>query len=356
MNSIFKHIESNTLTPKALEELLEQFDINEKNSIGYTPLMFACKHEQLDAAKLLLEHGASLYVYDENLCDEDDEDLMDALNPQPLTIASEAGNINLVRILLEHNAQVDVVNEDALTPLMIACKNGNLELAQLLINHNADVNCTYEGGEHPENEQDDQVPLALTFAMRSGNHELIDLLLAHKASIHLSHETLAAAYNAQDIPLLRKLLKQKYTACSDTIAQAIKAIIQNDSNLNKYQTVLTVLDTLNVINTDLSISGGNADDKIETAIIELGATSKHRLEYLYMFNWSYGNAQLVLHWNDKEVISIETSFDSEKGTVSIHLFKELAAALGLETLSLHQFSTFLLYMLSRMVQSKKLSS
>ncbi|XP_064649084.1 ankyrin-2-like [Lineus longissimus] len=150
---------------KCLELLLE-FGAN-PNSLsrsGYTPLMTACKEQNLDAVKTLLEYKAdidfkSLARFDEKralyfailggnvdlttlLLEHGAYKRCIGRNTHALTFAVSCGLLEICKLLLAHGANVKECNEDGLTPLLAACTTHDCqkEIIALLLQHGADPN------------------------------------------------------------------------------------------------------------------------------------------------------------------------------------------------------------------------
>lgn len=97
-----------------------------------TPLVAACRRQNLAAARVLLERGANANLHGEG-------------SALPLHLACKFNNTDLVRVLLVHGAKVNLAARDGGTPLYLACSRGGVDLVRLLIAHGADVNlaCHY---------------------------------------------------------------------------------------------------------------------------------------------------------------------------------------------------------------------
>lgn len=83
------------------------------------------KYEQI--AKILIDHGAQLNVYNDDGC-------------SALICAAGEGFVEIARILIAGGATIDATQEDSPTALTQAAMFGRVEVAELLINHGADVN------------------------------------------------------------------------------------------------------------------------------------------------------------------------------------------------------------------------
>jgi len=101
--------------------------VNQANMHGKTPLHIACLHALPIIVRLLLEHGANVNEADMN-------------GHTPLLIASANGFWTTAKVLLEYRADVNKVNTNGVTPLYIASANGFQKTAKLLLDNGANVN------------------------------------------------------------------------------------------------------------------------------------------------------------------------------------------------------------------------
>ena len=134
-------------------------DVNSGGRDGRIPLVRAYDCRNLEAMRLLLERGANpnvshsslgfilhhaahygraeviqlLLLYDTDL---------NARCPNtwtPLHWASAGGHADVIQLLLDHGADVDAQSMTQNTPLHQASRNGHLEVVQMLLEHRADV-------------------------------------------------------------------------------------------------------------------------------------------------------------------------------------------------------------------------
>ena len=94
---------------------------------GSTPLLIACREQNIEFVRLLLEAGA-------------DKDKADTIRGStPLIAACAKGNVEIVRLLVQAGADKDKGNTIlGWTPLLIACRKGNVEIVRLLLEAGAD--------------------------------------------------------------------------------------------------------------------------------------------------------------------------------------------------------------------------
>jgi uncharacterized protein len=96
-----------------------------ESSTGRTALGYAVTFDNMQMAKLLLDHGAHV-------------DWHDKLGNTALHYAAERGTTDFIRFLIAHKATVDAVNHQGQTPLMVAAEQGNAAAARLLVASGAD--------------------------------------------------------------------------------------------------------------------------------------------------------------------------------------------------------------------------
>jgi len=93
--------------------------VNLADPSGNTLLMLACYHDQIDTARMLLEHGA-------------DVDRRNSRNQTPLGGVAFKGYPAIAGLLLRHGADVDADNGNGMTPLMFAEMFGRTDVADVL--------------------------------------------------------------------------------------------------------------------------------------------------------------------------------------------------------------------------------
>jgi ankyrin repeat protein len=138
--------------------------VNMTNKYKRTPLFLAYNGGHLDVMRLLLERGAHVDVHY-------------ILSTSLLHDASSLGRADVVHLLLQHNADVNARSGSNQTPLHHASIWGHAGVAQLLLEHGAAVNA--QGWNH-------STPLYR--ASEYGSLEVVRVLLGHGADVHLRGE------------------------------------------------------------------------------------------------------------------------------------------------------------------------
>ena len=136
-------------------------DVNAKCGRHGTPLHTASYRGQLDAVRLLLDHGA-----DVNMATYEGMGT-------PLRSAYDGRHLDVMRLLLEHGANVDV-EYDEFGPLSHdASCHGQAKVLELLLQHKADVNSkNYENW------------TPLYWGSYGGHPKVVQLLLEHGADVN----------------------------------------------------------------------------------------------------------------------------------------------------------------------------
>jgi ankyrin repeat protein len=109
--------------------------INSRSSDGFTALHFVCFFGQPAAARLLIESGAAVDAV--------------AANPtqvMPLHSAASARNLEAARLLLEHGAPVNARQQAGWVPIHAAAQNGDRAMVELLLKHSADPKLANDDG------------------------------------------------------------------------------------------------------------------------------------------------------------------------------------------------------------------
>ncbi|KAI0289232.1 ankyrin repeat-containing domain protein [Russula brevipes] len=160
-------------------------DVNASCGRRGTPLHAAVYMGHLDAARVLLDHGADV---NRNLGDRHRR------RRAPLAIAHRRGNLEAMRLLLEYGADVNAQYDDAGSVLDDASFEGETEVVQLLLQHKADG--TLDGRPASPGTHADVNALTaashctpLYSASIRGHLEFVRVLLSHGADVHIREET-----------------------------------------------------------------------------------------------------------------------------------------------------------------------
>ena len=139
----------------------KHYDINVKDSIGYTPLHRACEKGHFEIVKFLT---------DQPQCNIDAESDV-IIKRRPLHLACESGNIDIVRhLVVDKHCDINVKDSIGYTQLHRACEEGHFEIVKFLTdqpqcNIDAESNLEYR-------------PLHL--ACKSGNIDIVRHLVVDK--------------------------------------------------------------------------------------------------------------------------------------------------------------------------------
>ena len=179
-------------------------DVDALDNNHSTPLHLALHSGSAEAARLLLEYGASMHVKNKQ-----DQTPLQFLISDPLP----NDYIDIIRLILERGEDVDSMNGNHSTMLHVAVQRASLEIVHLLLGYGVNVNARDENGQTPlhgamDNIKDDMedhffatlllldhgadvdalnnfysTPLSL--AAHSGSIKATRLLLEYGASVHL---------------------------------------------------------------------------------------------------------------------------------------------------------------------------
>ena len=103
---------------------------------GFTALHFAAFFGKAEAARILLEHGASVDVYTRN-----------PFANQPLHAAAAGRHMEVCRILIAAGAELNATQHGGFTPLHEAAQHGDVEMVELFLSAGADPALTTDAGE-----------------------------------------------------------------------------------------------------------------------------------------------------------------------------------------------------------------
>ncbi len=160
VNEPQKNLKKELITPSSgsVRDLLERgANPNAQYVNGYTALMLALEHNQEDAVKALIEHGA-----DVNAAQKDDSTT--ALHVACKMVYTQP---NTIELLVNHGAKLNPIQTPSgFTPLMLAVSAQNIYVVEVLLKNGADVNCKTSDGF-----------TALSIAKGIGDNSIIELLI-----------------------------------------------------------------------------------------------------------------------------------------------------------------------------------
>jgi ankyrin repeat protein len=112
--------------------------INSRSKDGFTALHFACFFGQPEAARLLVAKGAEI-----------DSVASNPMKVMPLHSAVSTRNLEAARLLLEHGAPANARQQAGWVPIHAAAQNGDRAMVELLLRHGADAKIANDEGKTP---------------------------------------------------------------------------------------------------------------------------------------------------------------------------------------------------------------
>ena len=177
-----------------VEKLIEYGqNVDEKDYLVYTPLMYGASKGYEDVVKILLENGANIEAGDE-------------FGKTPLMYAVLGKHFKVVEMLLDKGAEVDGADFEGWTALTYGACCGITESVDILVKKGADVNHKIDIGECP-------LSLALD------NIEMIKKLFEHKADANIKDFD-------GETPFSKLVSNKGYSQ------EAVKLFIKNGADLN----------------------------------------------------------------------------------------------------------------------------
>ena len=146
---------------------------------GYRILQWAALNQHTTISKLLLATGAPPSPYKEIY----DWDYFAEITDTPLHSAAKTGNIDLARSLIEHGASIDWCCCSCVTPLHDAIINKHPEIVDLLLKAGANTEIPY-----------DLNASAMDLARKNGTREIVELIASHneRLNIDTAHKQIPA--------------------------------------------------------------------------------------------------------------------------------------------------------------------
>ena len=136
-------------------------DVNTRNEVNYTALLYAAETDQRDIVLTLLDHGAHTDV---SICNRYGETI--------LLLMARQGHGDIVTRLVQQGDDIHHTNRIGDTALYLAVSNGHAPTVSCLLNLGAQVNTANVGGWTP-----------LMMAAARGDIDVMELLLAQGADV-----------------------------------------------------------------------------------------------------------------------------------------------------------------------------
>ena len=129
---IIKAVEDNNAT-EVTRLIQAGANVNARDSIGYTALMWAAHYDAVDAAKALIEAGADMNAKDNN-------------GYTALMVTVGKGSFDVAKVLIEAGADLEARDNDGETALMLTTYRNLVRTAKPFIEAGADVNAKNNDG------------------------------------------------------------------------------------------------------------------------------------------------------------------------------------------------------------------
>jgi ankyrin repeat protein len=189
--------------------------VSARDVSGESAVMSAVYHRQQPIARLLIERGARLDVFEASAVGEtarleaalaSDGEAVRRLSADgwtPLHLAAFFGHVRAAEVLLAHGAETGTLSKNATgnTPLHAALAGGHTLVAGVLIGAGADVNATSTGGYRP-----------LHIAVGNGHLDSVKALIAQGADVNAVNDAgqtpLAVATHRNQKAVVEYLLRQ----------------------------------------------------------------------------------------------------------------------------------------------------
>jgi len=170
-------------TDKLSAMLNDEVDPNEKIERGLTPLALALATSNIEAVKMLLEHGAKQEVFD-------------TVSPLDMALSQEiqSNSRQLVKLLIAHGLPREHIKEYGIMPsLMTAIAHKDAQVVDLLIKHGASVNIESKSGHTP-------LMMAVTFRQ----YDIVKSLF--EAGAKAKNKSLLLAHSLSDPKILQLVI------------------------------------------------------------------------------------------------------------------------------------------------------
>jgi len=119
---------------------------------GQTALMWAVDEQHPAMVKELIAHGADVNAvsninkWERQVTSEPRDKWLPLGGLTPLLFAARQGCVECAKVLLEGGAKIDMTDPDGISPVLLAIINGHYDVAGFLLNKGADPNLAYDTG------------------------------------------------------------------------------------------------------------------------------------------------------------------------------------------------------------------
>jgi len=142
----------------ALSEIIScNANLDTLDSNGWTGLIHASYHGDLDAARTLITKGATVSAYSNQ-------------QKQALHFAAMKNKVPVIRLLLDNKAAIEAKDNQKCTPLHLACKKGSRDAIEALLMQGANIYA-----------EDEREWTPLHYAAYNGHGNVCKQLLSHSA-------------------------------------------------------------------------------------------------------------------------------------------------------------------------------
>ena len=189
---------------KILKQSIAELNVNEEWR-GITPLSMACKHGQLNIAKILVEKSTELNI---------DLNAKDRLGCTAFHIACMQNQFKIVELFIqkstEFNIKLDTRNKSAKTPFISSCFHGNFEVAKIIMQNSANFTIDF-------NAKDRMGRTAFHWACCCNRKDIVEMMINNEISCKLDFKVkddkdktgFQIAHNLGNLRVI-KLLKRKH--------------------------------------------------------------------------------------------------------------------------------------------------
>lgn len=192
------HVAVKSRDSQMLRDLVASgININQKDSFGFTPLMFSFANNDQGSVSFLLENKAIFSLSEQYwhlaLGKANKEGRYTEINnflnkivsdpyhreelEEILLWASKYNYLEVIKAALHKGIDVDYLCGKARTPLMYASANGNIDAVEILLKHGANCNAIANNGDTP-----------LVYATQNCHEKIVDILLENGADVNLKNQ------------------------------------------------------------------------------------------------------------------------------------------------------------------------